>query len=220
MTIFGIGGGFAIMIETMVEKKSRGFGSSKLAEILRSLLLLSYSILSVWFWYHGRGILVSNSGLFSAILKGVSPSKDDLTADANQKLLASCNWRVFFFSSTSIQGWFHKFSQGLSIIVLVANTVRIWYMSLEAWVNRRDIRSWLLLASTLPKIRVQRRRDMWALLATQTISFGMFAAVIELFLAWNLVRDVNSVTSAGQLIPLVTALSGLGTVCLSRTDRN
>ena len=49
MTIFSIGGGYATIIETMVEKKSKGFGSSKLAEILRSLLLLSYSILSIWF---------------------------------------------------------------------------------------------------------------------------------------------------------------------------
>ncbi|CEI68038.1 hypothetical protein FVEN_g7692 [Fusarium venenatum] len=58
MTFFGAGGGFAIMIETLIEKKTSGFGSTKFAEFLRALLLLAYGVLSVWFWYRGRDVLV------------------------------------------------------------------------------------------------------------------------------------------------------------------
>ncbi|CEF88533.1 hypothetical protein SNK03_13633 [Fusarium graminearum] len=60
MTFFGAGGGFAIMIETLIETKTLGFGSTKFAEFLRALLLLAYSVLSVWFWYRGRHVLVGS----------------------------------------------------------------------------------------------------------------------------------------------------------------
>ncbi|KAF5686950.1 hypothetical protein FCIRC_2642 [Fusarium circinatum] len=121
MTVFGAGGGFAIMIETMVEKKATGFGTTKLAELLRIFLVLSYSTLGVWFWWHGRHVL----------------------------LLASCDWRIFFFSSVSLHGWFPRFSQATSLLLLSANVVRLFFMALGIWANRHQIKPWLVYEGTL-----------------------------------------------------------------------
>ncbi|QPC60846.1 hypothetical protein HYE67_003077 [Fusarium culmorum] len=59
MTVFGAGGGFAFTMETTIDDRhTSGFGSTLFGDILRSLLLLAYRILSLWFWYHGRNALV------------------------------------------------------------------------------------------------------------------------------------------------------------------
>lgn len=65
MTIFGVGGGFAVMTEALLQQseegggESRGVSSSRLADTARLLLLFAYSILSVWFWFSGIKSLVS-----------------------------------------------------------------------------------------------------------------------------------------------------------------
>ncbi|PTD04564.1 hypothetical protein FCULG_00000128 [Fusarium culmorum] len=59
MKVFGAGGGFAFTMETTIDDRhTSGFGSTLFGDILRSLLLLAYRILSLWFWYHGRNALV------------------------------------------------------------------------------------------------------------------------------------------------------------------
>lgn len=111
-------------------------------------------------------------------------------------------------------------SQVLSVFVMAVHVFRLAYMMLSVWVNRRELKRWLLVESASPAIPVPRWRNNWIMLMVQLICLGIFVVIIELFLRWNSISDVNSVASAGQIIPLVTALSGLGTVCLSRIGRD
>lgn len=69
MTVLGVGGGFAFLMEMAIMKTAREhrhlwclpwFHSIPFADILRSLLFFAYMILSQWFWNGGRFTLVSH----------------------------------------------------------------------------------------------------------------------------------------------------------------
>ncbi|EKJ75886.1 hypothetical protein FPSE_04066 [Fusarium pseudograminearum CS3096] len=194
MTVLGVGGGFAFLVEMAIMKTAREhrhlwclpwFHSIPFADILRSLLFFGYMILSQWFWNGGRFTL----------------------------LLASCNWRVFFFSSTSITGWFAQLSLALSImamfvyllvLALIASSIPARCATINCLLQRVK----RLLPSSSESVLTSKRIVM--VLGVQLGFYAILIAMIEMFIVWNAISDVSSVASAGQIIPLVTALAGLG----------
>jgi len=106
----------------------------------------------------------------------------------------------------------------MSILVLIANVLRLLYMILGIWLNRKEIKVWFLDQSSplLERDSAVGRYvlDWRIVIIMQMIALGVFVTMIELFLAWNGVAGVNYTGSAGQLIPLVTGVAGFISICL------
>lgn len=131
-----------------------------------------------------------------------------LVLHANEKatnivqLLASCNWRVFFFSSTSITGWFAQLSLALSImamfvyllvLALIASSIPARCATINCLLQRVK----RLLPSSSESVLTSKR--IVIVLGVQLVFYTILIAMIEMFIVWNAISDVNSVASAGQI---------------------
>lgn len=118
----------------------------------------------------------------------------------------------------------------MSSLLCAANALRVAHTCLQAWVNRDEIGTWMLFDRSRNHsaqgtnigqdiVGDYYRRYWYYLLAMQMVSLGLFVTIIELFLSWNHASGVYSASSAGQLIPLVTSLTGLIAVCMNNRGR-
>ncbi|KAI1126528.1 hypothetical protein F5Y10DRAFT_211549 [Nemania abortiva] len=195
--ILGVGGGLASLTAALAEGVRGTIGSSRLAALCRLCLLAAYSAFGIWFWFVGISTLP----------------------------LATCQWHVFFFSKTSIHGYFKVFSRVLLPVFLFANLLRLLHLLLGAWVNRQEIRSWFVGQESPMTWGNANNGDQhhqliyhvlngrYVQAAVILIAFGIFIAMVEVFLRWNSITGVNNLGSPGQLIPFVVAIASIIEKC-------